>query len=206
MMSAVEKSPLARALSGRRLILASRSPRRRQLIAQCGLECEIAPDYEVDESFPADIEPDCVAEHIAMSKSEAYPEPLRAGDILITADTVVIGDGAILGKPHSRDEALAMLRRLSGCGHHVITGMVLRSAERVMRFSVRTDVWFRAMSEEELVYYVDNMRPFDKAGAYGIQEWIGLAAVERICGSYPNVVGLPTESLCLRLAEFIECE
>ena len=114
----MNKSPLAAKLTGKHLILASRSPRRRQLIAECGLECEIAPDYEVDESYPADMEADKVAEHIASLKSAAYPLPLTGEDILITADTVVINDGVILGKPHSREEAVAMLRHLASVANH----------------------------------------------------------------------------------------
>ncbi|MBP3332140.1 MAG: septum formation protein Maf [Tidjanibacter sp.] len=199
----MNRSPLAAKLTGKHLILASRSPRRRQLIAECGLECEIAPDYEVDESYPADMEADKVAEHIASLKSAAYPLPLTGEDILITADTVVINDGVILGKPHSREEAVAMLRGLSAKRHHVVTGMVLRSAERTVRFSVSTEVWFRAMTDDEIAYYVDTMQPYDKAGAYGIQEWIGLTSVERIEGSYHNVVGLPTESLYVHLVDFL---
>ncbi len=191
------------ALAGRRLILASQSPRRRQLMTECGLGCEVAQEYEVRESYPQGLAADEVPEYLAMLKSEAYPWPLAVEDILITADTVVIHAGHILGKPRSREEAMEMLRSLSNNRHHVVTGVVLRSANKTVRFSVSTDVWFRQMDDDEIGYYVDNMKPYDKAGAYGIQEWLGAVAIERIDGSFYNVMGLPTETLYLRLGEFV---
>lgn len=194
---------LADKLSSRRLILASHSPRRRELLAASGLPHIVAPDYPVEETFPADLDPARVPVHIAQSKSEAYPEPLAAGDILLTADTVVLLDGAILGKPRNRDHARDMLRRLSGNRHEVITGVVLRDPKWRMSFAATTSVWFRELREEEIDYYVDNFPPLDKAGAYGIQDWIGYVGIERIDGSFYNVMGLPLQRLCVELENFM---
>ena len=186
------------------LILASRSPRRRQLLADCGLEFSLAGDYEVVEEYPRDLPVDEVAAFLSRLKSEAYPEPLGGKDILITADTVVIADGRILGKPAGRETALDMLRSLSGRSHSVITGVTLRNGSRSRTFDSRTKVFFKQLSDEEIDYYVDRYRPYDKAGAYGIQEWIGYVAIERIEGSFYNVMGLPVQKLLTGLEVFIE--
>ena len=186
------------------LILASRSPRRRQLLADCGLEFSLAGDYEVVEEYPRDLPADEVAAFLSRLKSEAYPEPLGGKDILITADTVVIADGRILGKPAGRETALDMLRSLSGRSHSVITGVTLRNGSRSRTFDSRTKVFFKQLSDEEIDYYVDRYRPYDKAGAYGIQEWIGYVAIERIEGSFYNVMGLPVQKLLTELEIFIE--
>lgn len=186
------------------LILASRSPRRRQLLADCGLEFSLAGDYEVVEEYPRDLPADEVAAFLSRLKSEAYPEPLGGKDILITADTVVIADGRILGKPDGRETALDMLRSLSGRSHSVITGVTLRNGSRSRTFDSRTKVFFKQLSDEEIDYYVDRYRPYDKAGAYGIQEWIGYVAIERIEGSFYNVMGLPVQKLLTELEIFIE--
>ena len=186
------------------LILASRSPRRRQLLADCGLEFSLAGDYEVVEEYPRDLPVDEVAAFLSRLKSEAYPEPLGGKDILITADTVVIADGRILGKPAGRETALDMLRSLSGRSHSVITGVTLRNGSRSRTFDSRTKVFFKQRSDEEIDYYVDRYRPYDKAGAYGIQEWIGYVAIERIEGSFYNVMGLPVQKLLTELEVFIE--
>ena len=186
------------------LILASRSPRRRQLLADCGLEFSLAGDYEVVVEYPRDLPADEVAAFLSRLKSEAYPEPLGGKDILITADTVVIADGRILGKPAGRETALDMLRSLSGRSHSVITGVTLRNGSRSRTFDSRTKVFFKQLSDEEIDYYVDRYRPYDKAGAYGIQEWIGYVAIERIEGSFYNVMGLPVQKLLTELEIFIE--
>ena len=186
-----------------RLILASQSPRRRQLLADAGIEFELAPRFECEESFPNDMPATEVAEYLSKLKSEAYPESLEANDILLTADTVVIACGQILGKPADRDEAIAMITMLSGCEHEVVTGVTLRSGERVKSFSVVSKVYFRELSFEEIEYYVDNYRPYDKAGSYGIQEWIGYVGIEGIVGSFYNVMGLPVQRLYCELGEFI---
>ena len=186
-----------------RLILASQSPRRQQLLADAGLKYELAPRFECDEVFPDDMAADDVAGYLSRLKSEAYPAALGERDILLTADTVVVVDNDILGKPSSREEAVAMIRRMSGREHKVITGVTLRSCSTVKTFSVCSDVVFRALSDEEVAYYVDNYRPMDKAGAYGIQEWIGYVGIERINGSFYNVMGLPVQRVYVELQEFI---
>ena len=186
-----------------RLILASQSPRRRQLLADAGIEFELAPRFECEESFSEEMPAAEVAEYLANLKSEAYPESLGEKDILLTADTVVIACNRILGKPADRAEAIAMITMLSGCEHDVVTGVTLRTAEKVKRFSVSSKVHFRALSQEEIEYYVDTYKPFDKAGSYGIQEWIGYVGIEGIEGSFYNVMGLPVQRLYCELGEFI---
>ncbi len=187
-----------------RLILASQSPRRRQLLADAGLEYVLAPRFECDEVFPDDMAADDVAGYLSRLKSEAYPEVLGERDILLTADTVVVVDNDILGKPASREEAVAMIEHLSGRRHKVITGVTLRSCSAVKTFSVCSDVVFRTLSAEEIAYYVEEYRPMDKAGAYGIQEWIGYVGIERIEGSFYNVMGLPVQRVYVELDKFIE--
>lgn len=190
-------------LKDRRLILASNSPRRRQLLADAGVPFEVADKYPCEESYPADMPAEEVAGYIAALKSRAYPKPLDDNEILVTADTVVIVGDEVLGKPADRDDAISMLRKLSGRTHKVVTGVMFRTPSESKSFSVTTAVTFRALSDEELVYYVDTFRPFDKAGAYGIQEWIGYAAVERIEGSFYNVMGLPVQRLYIELDAFL---
>lgn len=190
-------------LKSYRLILASQSPRRRQLLSDAGIEFTLADRFECDETFPQDMPAEDVAEYLSRLKSEAYPEPLAEGDILLTADTVVIANNRVLGKPSDRAEAIEMISLLSGCDHEVITGCTLRTATRQRSFSVRSKVHFRALDREEIEYYVDCYRPFDKAGAYGIQEWIGYVGIEGIEGSFYNVMGLPVQRLYSILKEFI---
>ena len=187
-----------------RLILASASPRRRELLAACDIDFTLAEKFECEECYPADLDADKVAEYLSLLKSEAYPEPLGEGDILLTADTVVIAEGQILGKPADRAEAIAMITLLSGRDHEVVTGTTLRSKDRVKSFSVSSKVRFRVLDAEEIEYYVDRYRPFDKAGAYGIQEWIGYVGIERIDGSFYNVMGLPVQRVYAALAEFVK--
>lgn len=186
-----------------RLILASQSPRRQQLLADAGLKYELAPRFECDEVFPDDMAADDVAGYLSRLKSEAYPAEMGEKDILLTADTVVVVDNDILGKPASREEAIAMISSLSGRRHKVITGVTLRRKSAAKTFSVCSDVVFRALSDEEIAYYVDNYRPMDKAGAYGIQEWIGYVGIERIEGSFYNVMGLPVQRVYVELGEFL---
>ena len=186
-----------------RLLLASQSPRRRELMTGCGLPYELAPKYECEEVYPAGMPGEEVPLYLSRLKSRAYPEPLASGDILLTADTVVVLDGEVLGKPHGREDAVGMLRRLSGRRHTVVSGVTLRNAERMHTFEARTSVWFRTLSDEEIEYYIDTYRPFDKAGSYGIQEWIGYAAIERIEGSFYNVMGLPVQKVYTELDKFL---
>lgn len=191
-------------LEDKKLILASKSPRRRDLMSGCGLEFTLAPDYAADERYPEELVPAEVPVHIAKQKSIGYPKTLGDNEILITADTVVVLGDSILGKPADRDEAVDMLRRLSGEKHTVITGVVIRSSKNAECFSVRTDVWFRKLHRKEIEYYVDNYKPYDKAGAYGIQEWIGYIGIGRIEGSFYNVMGLPIQSLYVNLEKFVD--
>lgn len=187
-----------------RLILASSSPRRRQLMADAGLRFETAEKYECEETYPSDTAAEDVAAYLSALKSRAYPKPLAANEILVTADTTVVVGNEVLGKPADRGDAVAMLRRLSGCGHTVITGVTVRSATAERTFKASTTVRFRTLSDEEISYYVDTFRPYDKAGAYGIQEWIGYVAIRRIEGSFYNVMGLPVQKLYGELERFIE--
>ena len=186
-----------------RLILASQSPRRRQLLTDAGIEFVLAPRFECDESFPSTMPANEVAEYLSGLKADAYPDALGDNDILLTADTVVIADGKVLGKPKDRAEAVAMLERLSGREHQVVTGVSLTSASTRCSFSALSRVKFRVLSREEIEYYVDNYRPFDKAGSYGIQEWIGYVGIEGIEGSFYNVMGLPVQRVYCELKEFV---
>ena len=193
-------------LPSRRLILASASPRRHQLLTDCGLKFDVAPKFGCDESYPDDM-PRCeVAEYLARKKSAAYPLPLAADELLITADTIVLLDDTILGKPASEDEAHAMLAALSGRSHTVITGVALRSTTRQQSFSTSSRVSFRTLSAEEIDYYIREYRPMDKAGAYGIQEWIGYVAIEAIEGSFYNVMGLPVQRLYKEIEAFVTAD
>ena len=195
---------LHKKLEDYKLILASASPRRRQLLADCGIQFTLAEKFECDETFPATM-PCCeVAQHISALKSNAYPNPLSEKDILLTADTVVIAENKILGKPADRAEAVEMLTLLSGRKHTVITGVTIRTATHTHSFSVESSVNFRALTSEEMDYYIDTYKPFDKAGAYGIQEWIGYVAIVGIEGSFFNVMGLPVQRLYVELDLFIE--
>ena len=186
-----------------RLILASQSPRRRQLLSDAGIEYELAPRFECDEVFPEDLPAAEVAEYLSRLKSEAYPLPLEKNDILLTADTVVVAGGEVLGKPADRADAIAIIEKLSGKEHEVITGVTLRSVGAVKSFSSHSKVRFRTLLQEEIEYYVDTYSPMDKAGAYGIQEWIGYVGIEGIEGSFFNVMGLPVQRVYCELNEFV---
>ena len=185
------------------LILASQSPRRRQLLSEANIDYQRAPKFECDEVYPDELPAVEVAEYLSRLKSEAYPQPLGERDILLTADTVVVAHNRILGKPASADEAVAMIELLSAGEHEVITGVTLRSAERVKSFSSHSKVRFRELSREEIEYYVKTYAPMDKAGAYGIQEWIGYVGIEGIEGSFYNVMGLPVQRLYCELDSFV---
>ncbi len=190
-------------LKDRNLILASASPRRRQILEGAGLPFTLAASYEVDEIYPAGRPAGKVAEYLAALKSEAYPVPLAGGDILLTADTTVVLGERVLGKPADAREAVEMLTALSGRAHKVITGVTLRTATHTETFAAESTVRFRHLSREEIEYYVDAFRPMDKAGAYAIQEWIGHVGIERIEGSFYNVMGLPIQTIYTKLNEII---
>ena len=190
-------------LKNYRLILASASPRRRELLAACDLDFVLADKFECEECYPADLEADKVAEYLSQLKSNAYPHALASNDILLTADTVLILGDQILGQPHSEAEAVEMISALSGATHKVVTGVTLRTTKQTISFSAESLVSFRTLDAEEITYYVEKYRPMDKAGAYGIQEWIGYIGIEGTEGSFYNVMGLPVQRLYATLKELI---
>ena len=177
------------------VILASGSPRRRELLQQADIKFTVNTNFEVDETYPLDLPAEEVAPYLSLKKSDGYPLSLNDNDILITADTVVIINGEILGKPTSRQNAVEILTSLSGNTHRVITGVTVRTKSNTETFSATSKVTFAELELSEIEYYIDNYKPFDKAGAYGIQEWIGAVAIEKIEGSFYNVMGLPIQML-----------
>ncbi len=185
------------------ILLASKSPRRRDLLTQLGLNYSLAPDLDVDESFPSDILPIEVASYLANKKATAYASLLENNNqVLITADTIVIIDDEVIGKPTDNEDARQMLRKLSGRKHLVITGVCLSSLNKKHIFESLTEVYFKELTNQEIEYYVETFTPLDKAGAYGIQEWIGYIGITRIEGSYFNVMGLPVQALYDALQKF----
>jgi septum formation protein len=177
------------------IILASKSPRRQELLRGMGVEFSILTK-ETDESFPSDMLLDEVPQYLSLQKSLAFSDDeLPANYLLITSDTVVICEGEILGKPKDKADAVRMLQLLSGKTHHVVTGVTVRSAEKTESFAVRSNVTFAQLDEEEIDYYIEHCKPYDKAGAYGIQEWIGYVGISGLEGSFYNVMGLPTRKL-----------
>ena len=191
------------ALSDRRIILGSASPRRKELLAGLGLSFTVEATPGAPETYSPELRPDEVPSALAVSKSEGFHRPLEADEILITADTVVICGEDILGKPSGREDAVRMLRKLSGRTHRVVTGVCIRDIGHKSVFSCTSEVEFKPLSDEEIDYYIDRYRPFDKAGGYGIQEWIGYIGITSIRGSYFNIVGLPVQRLYTVLSEFI---
>jgi septum formation protein len=193
---------LITSLSKYRVILASRSLRRQQLLRDLGIDFEIIL-MDFDESFPDFLEGEEIARHVAAKKAEAFKELIKKNEIVITADTIVWCRGKVLGKPADASEAAKMLKELSDTTHEVITGVCIMSFDRSVIFTETTKVTFEEMSENEICYYVEKYAPYDKAGAYGIQEWIGMAACSHIDGSYFNVVGLPVQKLYAELKRFV---
>lgn len=182
------------------VVLASNSPRRRELLAGMGVDFRVEVISGIDEKYPDTLPVEQVAEYLSGRKAQAYE--LRPNELLITADTVVISGGRVLGKPADEAEARAMLRELSGKSHRVITGVTLRSMNREVRLSDVSEVDFAELTEDEIEHYVKRYRPLDKAGAYGIQEWIGYVGITGIRGSFYNVMGLPTRRLYEELKRF----
>lgn len=176
------------------IILASNSPRRKQLLQGLGIDFEVQVIPGIDESYPPNLPAKDVAEYIATKKSVPYVTQ-GTDNVVITADTVVVCDGEIMGKPADEAEAKSMLHRLSGKTHQVYTGVCIKYTDSEKHFSVCTDVTFKTLSNEEINHYVEHYRPFDKAGAYGIQEWIGYVGITGIKGSYYNVMGLPVQRI-----------
>lgn len=190
-------------LDNYRIILASRSPRRQQLLHDMGLKFEVVTrDYE--ESYPENLKGEEIALYLARKKSESFKNELSVNEIVITADTIVWCNNEVLGKPVDAPDAKRMIRALSGNTHEVITGVTLLSSLKDKTFADSTKVTFENLTEEEIDYYINKFKPYDKAGAYGIQEWIGIAACSRIEGSYFNVVGLPVQKLYKELKEFVK--
>ena len=177
-----------------KLILATASPRRQQLMKDAGFTFEVWLK-NVEEKYPQELHWENVPEYLSKVKASAFREELKADEVLITADTVVCIHDRILGKPADRKEAISMLQELSGNRHLVVTGVSVTTRTEQLSFSSRTDVFFKRLSNEEIEFYVDTYKPFDKAGAYGIQEWIGYIGIERIEGSFYNVMGLPIQKL-----------
>jgi septum formation protein len=186
-----------------RIILASRSPRRRQLLHDMGLRFDVVL-REYGESYPANLKGEEIALYLARQKSEGFRKEISKNEIVITADTIVWCNNEVLGKPSDKADAKRMIRALSENTHEVITGVTILSSIKEKTFADSTKVTFEKLTEEEIDYYVDNFEPYDKAGAYGIQEWIGIVACSRIEGSYFNVVGLPVQKLYQELCEFIK--
>ena len=185
-----------------RLILASNSPRRKELLAGLGLNYEVRTLPDVDESYPDNLQGGDIPLYISRVKADAYKPMLQPDELMITADTIVWMDGMVLGKPRNELGAIEMLTRLSGGVHYVYTGVSITTQTRQESFYVATEVRFAKLTDEEIRYYVDTYKPMDKAGAYGVQEWIGYIGVENIQGSYFNVMGLPVQRLYTELKKF----
>ncbi len=184
------------------IILASNSPRRRELLRGLDIAFDVRVQPDIAEDYPADTAPADVAAYISREKANAYKDTIAENELIITADTVVIVGNEILGKPHDDAEAKEMLHKISGRKHQVVTGVCLTTTEKQRCFSVSTDVTFKNLKEEEIDYYIETYRPLDKAGAYGIQEWIGYIGVTALEGSYFNVMGLPVQRIWEELNAF----
>ena len=178
-----------------KVILASGSPRRRELMAGLGVNYEVRILPDEDESYPDTLQGEEIPLYIAKEKADAYIPMMQLDELIITADTIVWLDGKVLGKPRDREDALQMLRTMSGRTHEVFTGVCITTTDWQRSFTAQTEVRFATLSEDEIIYYVDNFKPMDKAGAYGVQEWIGFIVVENISGSYYNILGLPVQRL-----------
>ena len=187
----------------RHIVLASGSPRRRELLAGLGLEFEVRLLPGIDESYPSGLSGEEIAKTISRKKATAYRQSMATDEFIITADTIVCVDDRVLGKPKDEAEATEMLKTLRGRSHQVITGVTLMTSDREETFAAVSNVMFSNITDEEINYYVTHFHPLDKAGAYGIQEWIGYIGVERIEGSYFNVMGLPVARLYQALKQFL---
>jgi septum formation protein len=189
-------------IKGKKVILASKSPRRHFLLGELGIDFEIAENHEVEEEYPPDMIPEEIPVYLARKKAEEFSGTLSQDTILITADTIVWCDGSVLNKPTDREDAFRILKKLSGNKHTVVTGVCILSLDKEVSFYATTDVYFAALTEEEIDHYLKEYKPYDKAGAYGIQEWIGYIGIEKIDGSYFNVMGLPIQKLYRELKNF----
>lgn len=189
-------------ISKYKIILASNSPRRKELLGGLGLSFEVRTMKGIDESYPADLKGEDIPIYISGKKADAYRDVMAEDEMIITADTIVYDNSQVLGKPKDREDAISMLRQLSGHAHDVITGVSIVTKVKTIQFASTSKVYFASLTDEEIEYYVDSYKPFDKAGSYGIQEWIGFVGVTRIEGSYFNVMGLPIQRLYTELKQF----
>ena len=185
-----------------KIVLASNSPRRKELLGGLGLPFEVRTKQGIDESYPEGLNGEQIALHISKKKAETYKSDMADDELIITADTIVYVDGEVLGKPKDKEDARRMFKLMSGREHQVITGVCVVAKEKTMQFASVTDVTFTQLEDEEIGYYINNYKPYDKAGAYGIQEWIGYVGITGIRGSYFNVVGLPVQRLYTALKQF----
>ena len=193
---------MLRNLQKYRIVLGSASPRRKELLSGLDINFDVEVIPGIDESYPKELTAHEIPLYIARKKAEAYVAKMTDNELLVTADTIVATEGNILGKPADREEAIGMLRRLSGRVHEVVTGVCISTKEKCVSFSVVSKVSFAKIDDEDILYYVDKYRPYDKAGGYGIQEWIGYVGVEAIDGSFYNVMGLPVQRLYQELKKF----
>lgn len=184
-----------------KIILASRSPRRQQLLQMMGVQFEVHTK-ETDESFPPHLKREQVVMHLALKKASAFEEDIKKNELFITADTIVVLNDEVINKPEDRTDAIRMLQKLSGNMHEVFTGVCLMNAEKKELFNVRSEVYFKPINLTDIEYYIDTFNPYDKAGAYGIQDWFGLTCIEKINGSFYNVMGMPTKELYEYLQKF----
>ena len=190
-------------LAAYRIILGSNSPRRRELLAGLDLSFDVHVIPGLEENYPDSLQPQEIPVFLSKQKAEAYLSTLEEQVLLITADTIVWNETEVIGKPKDREDAIRMLRSLSGHEHQVVTGVCLTTTKKQETFSVVSSVRFASLTDEEIIYYVDKYKPFDKASAYGIQEWIGYVGVESISGSFYNVMGLPVQRLYQELKRFV---
>ena len=188
-------------LTGKKILLGSKSPRRQQLLNEMGLSFTV-DSIDTDETYPTDLTNTQIPVYLAIKKAKPFEKKLKIDEILITADTIVCIDEEVLGKPKDKKEATEILLKLSGKEHQVITGVCLKSIEKQVSFYTITRVYFKELNLDEINYYIDHYQPYDKAGAYGIQEWIGFIGIHRIDGSFYNVMGLPVQKLYEELSRF----
>lgn len=192
---------LAEKLKGKKVILASKSPRRKELLSNLGISFEIK-SKDVEEIYPKDLNAVEIPAFLASIKAEPFLSEIDDNTLVISSDTIVLLDNEIFGKPKDHEQATEMLSRLSGRKHQVVTGVCILSKKKKCVFTTTSDVYFKELSNEEIEHYISNYKPYDKAGAYGIQEWIGFIGIERIDGSYFNVMGLPVQRLYTELMKF----
>ena len=188
-------------LSKYTLVLASKSPRRQQLLKDLGVEFSVFTKEDIEEKYPEDLEAEEIAVYLAELKAQGYTPDIKQNELYITADTIVYHNHKVVHKPQTYNEAFEMLQSLSGELHKVITGVCIKSNSKHISFSSITKVHLKELENDEITYYLDNYKPYDKAGAYGIQEWLGLIGIDYIEGSYFNVMGLPVNSLYKALKE-----